>query len=132
MLDELEDAAARLLPRGAALRRLAAQAREEVDAGYGQVVEQSRETFSRAYEEHFASVLAGYDETSKQTALGVENALATAEERAGSLEADRRASAHADELRRAELTALRESLRRIEDGDHPESDGGAAGPGGRA
>jgi Dynamin family len=132
MLDELEDAAARLLPRGAALRRLAAQAREEADAGYGQVVEQSRETFSRAYEEHFASVLAGYDEMSKQTALGVESALAAAEERARSLEVDRRASAHADELRRAELTVLRESLRRIETGDYPASDAAAAGPGGRA
>jgi GTP-binding protein EngB required for normal cell division len=132
MLDQLEDAAARLLTKGAALRRLAAQALEEADAGYGQVVEQSRETSSRAYEEHFASVLAGYDETSKQTALGVENALAAAEERARSLEAERREGAHADELRRAELAVLRESLKRIEGGDHPQSDGGAAGPGGCA
>jgi hypothetical protein len=132
MLDELEDAAARLLPTGAALRRLAAQAREEADTGYGQVVEQSRETFSRAYEEHFASVLAAYDEMSKETALGVESALAAAEERARSLAADRRASARADELRRAELTNLRDSLRRIENGERPESDGGAAAPGGRS
>jgi hypothetical protein len=132
MLDELEDAAARLLPTGAALRRLAAQAREEADTGYGQVVEQSRETFSRAYEEHFASVLAGYDETSKETALGVETALAAAEERARSLDADRRASARADELRRAELTNLRDSLRRIENGERPESEGGTAAPGGRS
>jgi hypothetical protein len=132
MLDELEDAAARLLPRGAALRRLAAQAREEADAGYGQVVEQSRETFSRAYEEHFASVLAGYDEMSKETAIGVENALAAAEERARSLEVDRRASAHADKLLRTELTALRELLRRLENGDRSATGAGAAGPGSRS
>jgi hypothetical protein len=119
LLDDLEDAAARLLPRAAALRRLAAQAREEADGGYGQAVEQSREAFSRAYEGHFDAVLTAYDQASKQTALAVETALAAAEERARSLDTDRRASAQADELRRAALAGLRDALRRIESGSGP-------------
>jgi GTP-binding protein EngB required for normal cell division len=113
LLDDLEDAAARLLPRGVALQRLAAQAREEADGGYGQAVEQSREGFSRAYEGHFAAVLTAYHQASKQTALAVETALAVAEERARSLDTDRRASARADELRRAALADLRDALKRI-------------------
>jgi GTP-binding protein EngB required for normal cell division len=119
LIEDLEDAAARLLPRGAAMRRLGAQARDEADTGYGQAVEQSRESFSRAYEEHFGAVLTAYDRAAEQTARAVETALAAAEERACSLDADRRASAQADELKRAALAGLRDSLRRIESGSGP-------------
>jgi hypothetical protein len=132
LLDDLEDAAARLLPRGAALRRLAAQARNEADGGYGQAVEQSRGTFSQAYEEHFREVLTAHDQASKQTAVAVETALTAAEERARSLDADRRASAHADEIRRSTLAELRDFLRRLESEGGPEDGEAAGGDGGGA
>jgi GTP-binding protein EngB required for normal cell division len=117
LLDDLEDAVARLLPRRLALRRLAAQAREEAEALYGQAVEQSRDTFRRAYEEHFGEVLSGYDRVARQTALAVEATLTEAERRARSLE-ERRVAAEGDQRTRIALVELRDSLRRI----------GSAGP----
>ena len=131
LLDGLEDAVARLLPRGAALRRLAAQAREEAQVRYGQAVEQSRETFARAYEEHFAAVLASYEQATKQTARAVETALATAEGRARSLEAGRDAGPPVDEVKRVSLVDLCAALRRIESAG-PQGDRAAAGPEDRA
>ncbi len=120
LLDGLLDAAARLLPRGAALRRLAAQARDEAEACYGQAVEQSRETFSRAYEEHFGAALAAYDECARQTASAVDKALEAAQHRAQALEASRLAGGEAEELHRAELRELLALLRAIEtEGEAP-------------
>jgi hypothetical protein len=78
LLEDLADAAARLLPRGIALRRLARQAREDADARYGIAVEQSRETFRRAYEEHFQGVLAAFQDAARGTARSIEAALAAA------------------------------------------------------
>ena len=114
LLDDLEGAAARLLPKGAALRRLAAEAREEAEGRYGRAVEQSRDAFYRAYEEHFGALLAAYAQASEQAAVAVESALAVAEEQARSLDADRRANARADEQRRVELAHLRDSLKRLD------------------
>jgi hypothetical protein len=67
-----------------------------------------------------APTVSAQDETGGDVSAAIERALAVAR---GLL---------SDELRRAELAVVRESLKRIEDGDHPESDGGAAGPGGRS
>ncbi len=113
LLDDLQDAAARLLPRGAALRRLAALAREEAETRHGQAVEQSRDTFSRAYEEHFRGLLAAFDAGWKRTAATVEQGLAAAEERARRLEAGREGVETADVARGAELQELAAALRRI-------------------
>jgi GTP-binding protein EngB required for normal cell division len=113
LLDDLEDAVARLLPRRLALRRLAAQAREEAEALYGQAVEQSRDTFRRAYEEHFGRVLSGYDRVARQTALAVEAVLAEAERRARAPAEGGAMGAQADRLRRVSLVELLGSLRRI-------------------
>lgn len=112
LLDDLLGAGARLLTRRAALRRLAAEARDEADSRYGQAVEQSREAFGRAYDEHFRALLAAYEQSATQVARAVEAALATAEERAQALEADRRADACV-EAARAELGELRAVLRRL-------------------
>ena len=114
MLDELQDAAARLLPRGVALRRLAAQAREEADARYGRAVEQSRETFGRAYEEHFRGVLESFDEASKQAARVIAAALTAAEARATALETGSQAVAPLDVARARALQQLRGSLHDID------------------
>jgi len=116
LLDDLQDAAARLLPRAAALRRLAAQAREEAEARYGRAVEQSRETFSRGYEEHFRGLLTAFDDASKQTASAVARALAAAEDRARALESGSGAVAPLDTARRNALQGLGDTLRRIEEG----------------
>jgi DNA-binding SARP family transcriptional activator len=117
LLDGLQDAAARLLPRGAALRRLAAQARDEAEVRYGQAVEQSRESFRRVYDEHFRTVLSAYEEALAQAARAVESALQAAEERAQAIESGRQASAPLDERRRDELRELLALLRRIEVSD---------------
>ena len=116
MLDDLADAAARLLPRGAALRRLAAQAREEADAQYGRVVEQSRETFVRAYEEHFQGQLAGFEAGASRTAAALEAALAAAEARARAAEDEGQRPSDGDEARLAALRRLRDELRHVEAG----------------
>jgi GTP-binding protein EngB required for normal cell division len=116
LLDGLEDAAAWLLPSGAVFRRLAVQACEEAEARYGRAVEQSRETFTRAYEDHFRSLLAGFEAAETQTGQAVEAALATAEERARTLEAGRVGVAPLDMARRSALHQVRDALRRIEEG----------------
>ena len=125
LLDDLLDAAARLLPRGAARRRLAARAGDEADARYGQAVEQSREAFRRAYEEHFRTVLGSFGESSTQAARAVAAALEAAEKSAHGLDAERRVDGPAEQSRRAELRALRARLRQIE-GEAPPPE--AAGP----
>jgi hypothetical protein len=127
LLDDLADAAARLLPRGAALRRLAAQAREEADSQYGAAVEQARETFVRAYEEHLRGLLARFEDSAAGTALAVEAALTAAECRAQSTEAERARFSDQAASRRSALAELRERLRRIEDGSPATSPPGHAG-----
>jgi hypothetical protein len=122
LLDDLQDAAARLLPRSAALRRLADQAREEAEARYGQAVEQSRETFSRAYEEHFRGLLAAFGEAWRRTAATIEAALAAAEDRARALETGRHDAAPFDTARSSRLQELRESLRQIGEGAQTRAD----------
>jgi Dynamin family len=114
LLDDFEDAAAWLLPRGAALRRLAARAREEAEGRYGGVVERSRDVFGRAYEGHFQSVLGAFIESSQQTARAIETALAVGEGRSRNLEA-RRASHSPADGRRSALRDLRRRLGLIEE-----------------
>jgi len=126
LLEDLEDAAAWLLPRGAALRRLAGQAREEGDARYGRAVEQSRETFSRAYEDHFRGVLEAFDVGTKETARAIEAALAAAEEQARAVETGRRDATPVDVARRSALRELAATLRQIE--ADAAGDRGSAGP----
>jgi len=116
LLDDLEDAAAWFLPRGAALRRLAAEARSESEARYGRAVEQSRDGFSRAYEEHFRGLLAAFDAAARQTAGSVEAALSAAEERARALEAGTAEAAPSHLARRSALLELWATLCRMERG----------------
>jgi hypothetical protein len=114
LLDDLADAAARLLPRRAARARLAARAREEADARYGRAAEQSRETFRRAYDEHFRGLLGTFQEGATRTAHAVEAALGVAEARARDLEQGRGDAATPEGGRRAALSELRERLRELE------------------
>jgi hypothetical protein len=111
LLDGLLEAVARLLPRRAALGRMAA---EEAEARQGRAVEQSREAFRRAYEEHFRAAVAAHAETARRTARAVEAALESARARQLALEAGRQASVPAEEARLAELRELGARLRRIE------------------
>jgi hypothetical protein len=113
LLDDLAAAAARLLPRHARHRRIAARALEEADARYGRAVEQSREAFRRAYDDHFRGVLGAFQGGAKQTAHAVETVLAAAELRARSLEGER-ADATRDAARRSALREAGERLRRLE------------------
>jgi hypothetical protein len=113
MLDDLHDTAARLLPQGAALRRLARQAMEEAEGLHGRAVEQSRETFNRAYEGHFLVLMAAFDASAKRTAQAVEAALAAAEGRTSALEAGAVDAAPIDMARRTVLLELRDTLRRL-------------------
>jgi hypothetical protein len=112
LLDDLLDAAARLQPRGAALRRSAAQALAEADSGYGQAVEQWREVLVRAYGEHFRTLLAAHDQAAAQVTRAIQGALTTAEERVralgGRMDAD-----VAGASRRADLRELHYALQRI-------------------
>jgi Dynamin family len=114
LLDGLADTVARLLPRRAALGRLTARAREEADTRYGRAVEQSRETFRRAYDEHFRGRLGALREAARQTARALEAALAAAEARAGDLEQGRAAAGAPEAARRAALREARERLRPLE------------------
>lgn len=114
LLDDLTDAAARLLPPRARRRRLAARALEEADARYGRAAEQSRESFRRAYDEHFREVLSAFHGRADETARAVEAALAEAELRARSLEGARATSAARDATRRSALREVGARLRRLE------------------
>ncbi len=87
MLEDLEDAVAALLPRRMALRRLATKALSEADDRYGQAVEQTRESFARAYEADFRSLLVLFERAAADTAAAVETALHVAELRMREVEA---------------------------------------------
>jgi len=120
LLDDLHDAAAHLLPRGAALRRLARKALEEGEVLYGRTVERSREAFSRAFDGHFVGLVAAFDESAKQVARTVEAVLSAAEERASALDEGTASAAPLDVARRAALLELRETLRRTSLGVRPQ------------
>jgi len=127
LLDDLEDAAAWLLPRAAALRRLAALARDEAEARYGRAVERSREAFTRVYDDHFRDVMASFEACARRTAEGIEAALAAAEARAKGAEAGGQATASQAQSTQAGLRELRRELASIES----EGPLGAAVGGGR-
>jgi GTP-binding protein EngB required for normal cell division len=121
LLDDLLDAATRLLPTAAALRRAAAQALDEADVRHSQAVERVREAFGRAYEVHFRTVLRAHDESARQTAAAVETALEAAEARTLARGTGEEASALAEQIRHAELHELLAGLQRIEgEGTRPE------------
>jgi hypothetical protein len=114
MLEDLEDAVAAFLPRGIALRRLAARALSEADDRYGQAVEQTRESFVRAYETDFRSLLALFEKASAETAAAVEAALRAAEARMRGGEPGSAGLAEAPTARREALLSLLSTLREIE------------------
>jgi hypothetical protein len=114
MLDDVADAAARLLPRGAAMRRLAAHAYDEARCRYGSAVESSRDAFRREYEPHFRRLLRSFEECARETARAIEIALAAAESRARAVERGEAGNRDEDERRDA-LRVLAERLRRIRD-----------------
>jgi hypothetical protein len=114
MLEDLEDAVAAFLPRGMALGRLAARALSEADDRYGQAVEQTRESFVRAYETDFRSLLALFEKASAETAAAVEAALRAAEARMRGGEPGSAGLAEAPTARREALLSLLSTLREIE------------------
>jgi hypothetical protein len=114
MLDDVADAAARLLPRGAAMRRLAARAHDEAECRYGSAVESSRDALSREYEPHFRRLLRSFEECARETARAIEIALSAAESRARAVERGEAGNRDEDERRDA-LRVLAERLRRIRD-----------------
>jgi hypothetical protein len=111
MLEDLEDTVAALLPRGMALRRLAARALVEADDRYGQAVEQTLEGFVRAYEADFRSLLALFEKAPGETAAALETALRAAETR--TREAGSAGLADAQSARRGALLSLLASLRDV-------------------
>jgi GTP-binding protein EngB required for normal cell division len=114
MLEDLQDAAAAFLPRGMALRRLAARALSEADDRYGQAVEQTRESLVRVYEADFRSLLAVFEKASAETAAAVETALRAAEARIREAEDGSAGLAEAQTARRGALLSLLSTLREIE------------------
>jgi GTP-binding protein EngB required for normal cell division len=113
MLEDLEDAAAALLPQGMALRRLARRALAEADDRYGQAVEQTRDSFSRAYEADFGLLLELFKKAAGETAAAIEAALHVAESRAREAQVSAAESAAADSDRQTELRSLRAVLHEI-------------------
>ena len=113
MLEDLEDAVAAFLPRRMALRRLAARALSEADDRYGQAVEQSRESFLRAYEGDFRSLLVLFEKAAAETAAGVEAALRAAEARIADAKAGTAGVAETHTARRHALESLLSTLREI-------------------
>jgi GTP-binding protein EngB required for normal cell division len=114
MLEDLEDAVAAVLPRGMALRRLAARALSETDDRYGQAVEQTRESFVRTYEADFRSLLALFEKASAETAAAVDTALRAAEARTWDVEPGSPGPTEAQAARRGALASLLSTLRDIE------------------
>jgi GTP-binding protein EngB required for normal cell division len=114
MLEDLEDALAALLPRGLAVRRLAAKALAGADDRYGQAVEQTRDSFVRTYEADFRSLLALFEKASADTAAAVETALRAAESRMRPEEGGSAGPATPEGARRDALLSLLSGLREIE------------------
>jgi GTP-binding protein EngB required for normal cell division len=110
----LEDAVAALLPRGMAPRRLAQRALSEADDRYGQAVEQTRESFARAYEADFRSLLEFFERAAAETAAAVETALRNAEAMMREVEAGSAGPAQAEPARQTALRSLYASLHEIE------------------
>ena len=114
MLEGLEDAAAVFLPRRVALRRLAAQALDEADDRYGRAVEQTRESFWRAYDADFRSLMGSFEGVARETASAVETALRSAQARVGEIDRQAQGAGRTQEVRRRTLQELHGALRRIE------------------
>jgi hypothetical protein len=113
MLEDLEDALASFLPRGMALRRLAARALSEADDRYGQAVEQTRESFARVYDADFRSLLALFERAAAETAAGVEAALRAAEARMREAEPGAAGPPDAEAARRRALVSLLSTLHEV-------------------
>jgi len=116
MLEDLADAVAVFLPRGIALRRLAAKALKEADDRYGQAVEQTRESFARVYDADFRSLLVLFEKAAAETAAAVEAALRAAEARSRDSGGGSAGIAESQAARRDTLRSLLSALHEIEGG----------------
>jgi predicted ribosome quality control (RQC) complex YloA/Tae2 family protein len=115
MLEAFEDAVAALLPRRMALRRLAAQAVDVADGRYGRAVEQTRDSFLRAYDADFRSLTRRFDEVARETASAVDAALRAAQARVGEIDRQAQGAGRSEEARRRTLQELQGALRQIEE-----------------
>jgi hypothetical protein len=110
MLDDLEDAVTALLPRRLALRRLAAKAVEDADGRYGGAVEQTRESFARAYEADFRTLIGAFEGVARETVSAVETALRAAQARVCDPDRQAQGAGRTEEARRSALQELQGGL----------------------